>query len=191
MAEYRTIKSEMYEDISSDEEWDDVRVTPENVQAVAMSENKIPENVQAVAVSENTIPDNVRAGAVSENHEPDNVKENAENRNWDNGQASSDFQNMEDDIITISDSDDDATVNTHTIILKMVRRTKTKRDGQSETNREMEIMYSENLDPRNINFCGVAEDILTEVPAQIQALMQRSSTVTVTELKADDTNIGV
>ena len=52
---------------------------------------------------------------------------------------------MEDDI-SISDSDDDATVNTHTIILKMVRRTKTKRDGQSETNREMEIMYSEHLD---------------------------------------------
>ena len=30
MADYRTMKSEMYEDISSDEEWDDVRVIPEN-----------------------------------------------------------------------------------------------------------------------------------------------------------------
>ena len=86
-------------------------------------------------MSENKIPENVQAGAVSENHEPDNVKESTENRNSDNGQASSDFQNMEDDIISISDSDDNATVNTHTIILKMVRRTHTKRDGQSGTKR--------------------------------------------------------
>ena len=105
MADYRTIKSEMYEDINSDEEWDDVRVIPEN---------KIPENVRAGAVSGNKIPNNVQAGAVSENHGPGNVKESTENRNSDNGQASSDFQNMEDDIISISDSDDDATVNTHT-----------------------------------------------------------------------------
>ena len=118
-------------------------------------------------------------------------KRTNENRNSDNAQAGSENQNLEEDVLLISDSDDEETVDTHIVIWKMVRKTITKRDGHSKTSREMEIMYIERLDPRNINFYGVAEDLLNEFPAKIQAFRQRSSTVTLTKVDEDDTEISV
>ena len=64
---------------------------------------------------------------------------------------------------------------TTTIVFTMQRKTYNYKDGNSYTARNLDISYSENINPDRVNYSGLVEDIFNEVLIRLQQLQNRQN----------------
>ena len=158
------IISDFYEDISSNEEEMHYHETAQpsvtdyyqDLEIISVNSDDLPE-VDDAFVSEilGEVEGNTCSGPTEESVWSPDVSEAANSSSEDN------------DMHDMDDNNNHISVETSTICLVMKKKIRTNPDGTEEINRESQIIYSENVNPEEVDFRELASEILNEVPRHL------------------------
>ncbi|XP_062603959.1 uncharacterized protein LOC134265760 [Saccostrea cucullata] len=157
--------SDFYEDISSDEEEMHYHETAQplvtdssqDLDIISVNSEDLPE-INDTFVSEilgDIEEEETCARPTEESLESPDVSEAANSSSEDS------------DMYDMDDNNNRVSVETSTICLVMKKTIRTNPDGSEEINRESQIIYSENVNPEEVDFRDLAEEILNEVPRHL------------------------
>ena len=185
---YVTVKSDMYEDITSDEDDADFGNLDVDQLLCEIQKDMSDEKLQELNTFVDDILKDWNAGGnntVDNNNNTDQMQSaqpvNCDDNNYviDVPVTSSQCEDHEDTIVysDISDTElsDEEILDTQTttVVFTMQRKTYNYKDGNSCTERNLDISYSENINPNRVNYSGLVEDIFNEVPIHLHQLQDR------------------